>query len=121
MESPGPAAPTPAPGRPARRGYFLPGVIALAVLVAIGLFVGAGDLNHRAPRTLDGADVASQIALALQVQQGSAGPPKVDCTGPQPVRAGWTFTCTVAGRHGPETVRVVEVDGRGSLRWAIVR
>jgi hypothetical protein len=99
----------------------VPGLIALAALLAIGLAFGAGDLSHRAPHTLSGSDVAAQIALAWQVQQGSSGPPKVDCPGPQPVRAGWTFTCTVAGPDGTETVHVVEVDGRGNLRWTIVR
>jgi hypothetical protein len=70
---------------------------------------------------LNGSDVAAQIALAMQVQRGSSTPPKVDCPGSEPVRAGWTFTCTLAGRNGPETVNVVEVDGRGNLRWSIVR
>jgi hypothetical protein len=121
MESPVPATGTPAPGRAARRGYFVPGLVALVALLGIGLAVGAGDLNHRAPHTLDGSDVAAQIALALQVQQGSSGPPKVDCPGPQPVRAGWTFTCTMVGRTGNEAIHVVEVDGRGNLHWTIVR
>jgi hypothetical protein len=68
---------------------------------------------------LNGSDVASQIALALQVQQRSSGPPTVECPGPQPVRAGWAFNCTMAGRSGPETIHVIEVDGRGNLRWTI--
>jgi hypothetical protein len=77
-------------------------------------------LNHRSPHTLSGSDVAAQIALALQVQQRSTTPPGVNCPESEPVREGWTFTCTLAGRNGPETVKVAEVDGRGNLRWSIV-
>jgi hypothetical protein len=110
----------PVAGRRARRGYWLPGLIALVALLGIGLGIGAGDLNHRSPHTLSGSDVAAQIALALQVQQRSTTPPLVSCPGSEPVRAGWTFTCTLTGRDGPERVKVAEVDGRGSLRWSIV-
>src|SRR5579875_2331816 len=56
----------PAPRARSRRGYFLPGAIALAALLLIGAAVGAGDLSHPSPRTLRGADVAAQISLGVQ-------------------------------------------------------
>jgi hypothetical protein len=113
-----PAGP-PAEGRQprARRGYWLPAVIAMAVLLAIAVGVGAGDLDHAPPKTLAGSDVASEISIAMQVQQGAASPPPVYCPGREPVRSAFSFDCTVGTGSGRHTVRVVEVDGRGHLRW----
>ena len=106
------------PGR-SRRGYWLPAVIAMTVLLAIAAAVGAGDLDHSPPKTLAGSDVASQIAIGIQVQQGSTGPPSVYCPDHEVVRSGLTFDCTLGTGPNRRTVRVVEVDARGHLRWQI--
>ena len=115
MDTEPPAPPAPAGRR--GRGYFLPGLIALAALLALGLFVGAGDLEHPAPHRLDGTAIASQIALAIQVEQNSAAAPRVSCPPDEPVRAGFQFDCSMAGSPS-RTVRVTEVDDRGQVRWA---
>lgn len=104
--------------RQPRRGYWLPGFIALAVLLAIGAAVGAGDLVHSTPKRLTGADIDSQIALAIQLQLGSRTPPRLSCPASEPVRTGLTFTCTATAGGHTETLRVVEIDGRGDLRWS---
>jgi hypothetical protein len=109
------APPTDTP-RP-RRGYFLPGVIALGALIVIGLSVGAGDLEHPAPTTLDGSEIAAQIALGVQAQENASHPPTVTCPAREPVRAGVRFQCHL-GRPGP-TVYVTEVDGRGRVHWSL--
>lgn len=113
----------PAPGRRAK-GYFLPGVIALGALLAIGVFfVGAGDLQHPANTQLAGADIESEIALAIQAQQNSTRAPAVTCPAREPVRPGLHFQCTVAaGRGRPvRPVYVTEVDGRGRIRWSFAK
>ncbi len=123
-DQPGPAATGPSPGSPPGRrgkGYFLPGSIALVVLLAIGLFVGAGDLQHPAPRTLVGSDIASQISLGIQAQQNSTHAPSVTCPAREPVRPGYRFVCALAGRSGApaRAVYVTEIDGRGQVRWSL--
>jgi hypothetical protein len=136
-DTPGPGpAPPPAPARPLppaagqpgaetgppprrRRGYWIPGLIAIAVLTAIGVAFGAGDLNHRSPRVLHGRDVAQQIALGIQVQEKLHQPPDVHCPASEPVRNGWRFVCTRIGAGPPRPIRVVEVDNRGRLRWSV--
>lgn len=111
---------TGAPARTGRRGkgYFLPGVIALLALLGLGLFVGAGDLDHRAPTSLDGTAIASQISLAIQADQNSASAPSIICPAKEPVRAGLQFDCTLGG-HPSKTVRVTEVDSRGRVQWSL--
>jgi hypothetical protein len=101
------------------RAYWVPAIVALVVLLAIGLFVGAGDLNHQPPKSLTGAEVADQIALAIQDQQHRTAPPPVRCPATEPVRAGWHFTCTETSGGQSKTVRVVEIDGRGGLSWSL--
>ncbi len=110
-----------APPRRGRRGYFLPGAIALAALLLIGVAVGAGDLSHPAPHTLRGPDVASQISLGVQAQQNSRTAPTVDCPASEPVKQGVTFRCALSTGPGGATrvVTVTEVDGRGNLRWSL--
>ena len=92
----------------------------MAVLLAIGTAVGAGDLAHPAPSTLQGPTVAAQIAVALQQQRQSQTPPVVTCPRTIPVRTGWQFVCRVGGRSGP-AVDVREIDNRGGLRWQLPR
>jgi hypothetical protein len=108
---------TPAqPGRP-KRGYWIPAVIAMVVLLAIAAAVGAGDLDHSAPTKLPGSEVASEVALGLQVQTRSSGPPDVTCPPSEPVRAGFHFECTLSSGATRRAVDIVEIDGRGRLRW----
>jgi Domain of unknown function (DUF4333) len=106
-------------GRRGRRGYWVPGLIAMAVLLVIAVAVGAGDLDHSAPRVLDGADIASQIGLGIQTQRGAATAPAVHCPKSEPVRSGWKFECSLqqAGKTVP--VQVVELDQHGQLSWHI--
>jgi Domain of unknown function (DUF4333) len=104
---------------PARRGYWIPGLIALAALLAIGLAFGAGDLNHRSPSTLQGVQVAQQLALAIQAEDGTHAVPDITCPASEPVRAGVQFVCTMAGTGSPRPIEVSEIDGRGHLRWHV--
>jgi hypothetical protein len=101
-----------------RRGYFLPGFIALAVLVAIGVILGAGDLEHPATSNLTGSEVAAQIALGIQAQQNADRSPSVTCPPREPVRQGLTFRCTLDGPP-PRPIYVTEIDGRGQVRWSL--
>jgi hypothetical protein len=102
-----------------RRGYWIPGLIAIAVLTAIGVAFGAGDLNHRSPSVLHGSDVAQQIALGIQAQQNLQRPPDVRCPATEPVRNGWRFVCTRVGAGPAKPIHVVEIDERGRLRWSL--
>lgn len=108
----------PAPAGRRGKGYFLPAIIALVALLAIGLiFVGAGDLQHPAATQLTGADISSQIALAIQTEEGASSVPSVTCPGHEPVQAGHRFQCTLQGRPD-RPVYVTEVDQRGRIRWS---
>jgi len=115
----GPAG-TPAKPRRSRRGYFLPGVIALAALLGIGTAFGAGDLVHQAPRVLSGPEVASQVELGLQAELNSVNQPYVTCPSSEPVKAGLTFTCFERPRSGPaRPISVSEIDARGQLQFGL--
>jgi hypothetical protein len=107
--------------RPARRrGYFLPGVIALGFLVGLGALFGAGDLAHPAARIIYGSDIAQQIAEGLQAQQGSASLPTVSCPTREPVQTGLRFECRWSAEGGrPRPVYVTETDSRGEVRWSL--
>lgn len=112
--------PVPQGSRRGRRGYFLPGAIALVALLAIGAAVGGGDLSHPAPKILTGPDVASQISLGVQAQQNDPVPPRVSCPAREPVRAGYHFSCTLTPAEGPPIqLAVTEVDDRGQLHWSL--
>ena len=105
-----------------RRGRWVPGIIALAALLAIGIVFGAGgDLTHPAPRTLAGRDVASQVALGIQSEKGLGQAPQLHCPASEPVRVGLTFECTAGGlpSKSSATVEVTEIDNRGHLRWRL--
>jgi hypothetical protein len=106
--------------RPARgrRAYWIPGLIALVVLVVIAVAVGAGDLSHPAPSSLARSDVESQLALGIQTERRTSEPPTVHCPGPEPVRKGYRFDCVVLSGRTATVVTVTEIDDRGGLRWS---
>jgi hypothetical protein len=110
------------PASSQRRGYFLPGVIALAALLALGAAFGAGDLQHRGPSILAGRDVAEQLALAMQAQVAAPSAPSISCPSTEPVRKGLVFYCKVAPWRGAgrRELRVTEVDSSGRLSWSVV-
>ncbi len=123
-DRPGPAepsAPDAAAARRKRRGYFLPGTIALLALVGIGAALGAGDLSHPAGSHLDGRNVEEQITLALSAQGGPAHAATVTCPASEPLQQGLSFTCRVTDSSGRQSVVVTEVDSRGGVRWALAR
>jgi hypothetical protein len=61
----------------------------------------------------------AELSLGIQAQQVSSQPPVVHCPGSEPVLAGHTFACTLVTGASTEVVSVVEIDGRGRLRWSI--
>jgi len=91
----------------------------MAVLLLIAVAVGAGDLDHSAPHVLEGPDIAAQISLGIQSQEGAATAPAVHCPKSEPVRTGWKFECSAqqAGKSVP--VQVVELDQHGQLSWRL--
>jgi hypothetical protein len=123
MTSSGPTAAAGPPGPPPRRrrGYWIPGLIAMAALLAIALALGAGDLDHHKPTVLHGTEVAREIALAIQVQERTHAAPDVRCPASAPVQVGYRFVCTAlrAGSTGLTHVDVQEIDSRGHLRWQL--
>ena len=109
------AGPEGAPRR--KRARWIPGLIALAALLAIGFVVGAGgDLSHPAPRSLSGRDVSMQLATGIQAVESRSSPPAVTCPPSEPVRAGLKFQCSY---DGGRPIDVVEIDSRGHLRWSL--
>jgi hypothetical protein len=100
-----------------RRGYWIPGLIALAVLLGIGLAFGAGDLDHSGPTTLAGSEMAQDLAGAIQANEGTPSPPTVHCPRSEPARAGHQFVCSVSGGGTTRVVHVTEINGRGGLYW----
>jgi hypothetical protein len=89
------------------------------VLLAIGLALGAGDLDHRSASSLHGTDVAQQLVLAIQVQNGSRTPPNVTCPATEPIRQGFRFSCSIERNGSARVIDVEETDGRGHLRWQL--
>lgn len=103
-----------------RRPYFIPGVIALVVLLAMGVALGAGDLSHPTSSKLDSSSVSQQLALAIQARDNAKSPPVVTCPAALPGRQGYRFTCKVQSRPGAAVrdIAVTEVDSRGDVTWA---
>lgn len=89
-----------------KRGYYLPGIIALVVLVAISVVFALVALRSYAPRVLSGSQVSQSLSEYLQT---GATPPTVRCPSTEPMRAGLVFDCKVL-RPGqrPRTVQVTE-------------
>jgi len=100
-----------------KRARWVPGLIALAALLAIGIVFGAGgDLSHPPPKTLSGSDVAAQLATGLQALRSTSSPPSVVCPEHEPVRTGLRFQCHF---DQGKPIDVVEIDDRGHLRWSL--
>lgn len=95
-----------------RRGYLVPGLIALVVLAAIAVVVNFVGLQSRTPRTLAGSEAATLISQQLQAAHQEATPPDVTCPASEPLRAGVVFRC-VLHRTGqpPVGLRVTELAG----------
>jgi Domain of unknown function (DUF4333) len=117
MTSPAIPAAAEGPAGRRRRGYWIPGLIAIAVLVAIGVAFGAGDLAHRGPNTLAGPELAQTLGQAIQAADGTASPPSVHCPDSEPARAGLQFVCMVTQGRAIRQVHVTEINGRGGLSW----
>ncbi|MGH9056943.1 MAG: hypothetical protein ACRDYY_13945 [Acidimicrobiales bacterium] len=101
------------------RGYFVPGVVALAALLAIGAGLGAGGFTHATPTHLQGSAVAGDIAAGIQAQSGARTAPDVRCPS-EPVRQGLRFYCSIVEHgHDPTPLEVTEVDSNGHLRWSL--
>ncbi|MHB1535626.1 MAG: DUF4333 domain-containing protein [Acidimicrobiales bacterium] len=112
MEHPPPAT-APAP----KRGYLVPGLIALVFLVGAAVLINYTALSHHVSRRLNGPDVATLISQGLQAQLGARVPPQVSCPAHEPLRAGLTFEC-VLDRHGRRSaVQVTETNRAGQLSF----
>ncbi len=116
--SPGRCSAAPAPKRVTKRGYWLPGLIALTFLILAALVINFVGLRHTDPRMLHGRDVETQLAENLQAVGGSAQPPEVSCPSSEPVRKGLVFTCVVHRGSGLSTLVVTETDNRGAYKYA---
>jgi len=106
-------------GRRAKRGYFVPGLIALVVLAAAGGVANFAGLNHAGPHRLAGPDVETFLAQAIQSSNGLSQPPSISCPPSEPVRAGFRFTCTWQRAGGNRPVSVTETDSRGQFRYSV--
>lgn len=106
---------------PRRKGYLLPGAIALVVLAAIAVVIDVAGLQSRVPRTLNGASTAQQVADAIESQQALTSPPSVHCPASEPVRAGVVFYCTLDRKGTPRRwVRISEYSDAGDYHLAVV-
>jgi hypothetical protein len=103
------------------KGYFVPGLIALAVMVVAGGVVNFAGLDHAHPSTLAGSDVSTFVAQGIQAEQGLAAPPTITCPASEPVRTGLSFTCTWQRAGGDRPVKVTETDSRGQYHFSIGR
>jgi hypothetical protein len=109
-----------APPAKKRRGYFIPGVIALIAMVVLGVIIGGGDLEHPAATTIYGPAIESQIANGIEDVRNTNSSVDVTCPAQEPVKQGLRFECTAnGGGLTNRTVYVVETDGRGDTRWSL--
>ncbi|HUY61889.1 MAG TPA: hypothetical protein VMW49_08425 [Candidatus Dormibacteraeota bacterium] len=115
---PAPTGSGPAPTRP-RRGYLVPGIIALAVATGLALAINATMLAHHDPSNLNGPDVALYLSQAIQAAEAADSPPQVRCPASEPLRQGWSFACQLRGLTGTARVEVSETDATGQFTWRI--
>jgi hypothetical protein len=102
------------------RGYFVPGLIALVAMAAVGGAVNFAGLDHSSPSRLAGPDVATFVAQGIQTEDRLASPPPVVCPASEPVRTGLRFACRWQRQAGDRIVNVTETDSRGQFRFAVV-
>ncbi len=103
---------------PARRGYWVPGLIALGFLVAVSVLFAAVGLDSRVGRTLPGPVVAGYLSLDLE---SGGSTPAVHCPAEEPRRAGVRFTCTATRSGRPtETIQVTETSATGGFRYRLL-
>jgi hypothetical protein len=107
--------------RPARRGYLLPGLIALFVCAAVAIVFDLTGLQSHNPKRLAGSEVETFLAQAVQAGHPQSSPPQVHCPGSEPLRAGVVFSCTMTrtGR-GPATIRVTETSSAGVFHYKVL-
>jgi hypothetical protein len=131
MTETGPACPFAGPAaipgetgraRPPRRGYLVPGVIALVVCAALAVVIDLVGLQSHTPTTLVGSEIATDISQAIQSSRGDTSPPEVRCPASEPMRAGTAFDCTLlqAGRP-PTPIRVSETGSTGGFHFVVGR
>jgi hypothetical protein len=109
VTSPEPA-PTEEQGRrtPPRRGYLVPGVIALVVLAVIALVIDVAGLQSHSPRSFSAEDVEQDITSWAQSQMGLTNP-SATCPGSEPKRTGTVFYCSLTASGRTRRVQVTEL------------
>ena len=114
-----PSGPT-ADGRPRpKRGYFIPGIIALVVCAAIAIVIDLAGFQTHSPTTLSGHEVDSLVSQSLQATHPQRNPPQVRCPATEPLRAGLTFNCTlVENGRTSGTIHVTETTAQGTLHFS---
>jgi hypothetical protein len=110
VTSPEPVLPVEEQGRrtPPRRGYLVPGIIALVVLAVIALVIDVTALQSHSPSTLVGQEVEQYIASWAQAQEGLSSP-VASCPAHEPRRNGAVFYCTVTASGRTRRVQVTEL------------
>jgi hypothetical protein len=109
-----------ADGRPKpKRGYFIPGIIALVVCATIAVVIDLAGIQSHPPTTLTGHQVEAFVSQSLQATHPQRDPPQVRCPATEPLRSGITFDCSVirAGRPS-STIRVSETSRQGNLHFS---
>jgi hypothetical protein len=100
---------------PPRRGYLVPGIIALAACAIIAVVIDVAGLQSHTPTTLVGSQVAQDVSNTLQYQ-GLGSSPDVRCPAKEPLRVGLVFDCTLVRSGRPaETIRVTVRSKSGGL------
>jgi hypothetical protein len=110
VTSPEPALPVNEQGRrtPPRRGYLVPGIIALVVLAVIALVIDVTALQSHSPSSIVGQEVEQDISSWAQAQEGLSSP-VASCPAHEPKRDGAVFYCTLTASGRTRTVRVTEL------------
>ncbi len=104
-------------GRPRpKRGYLVPGIIALVVCAAMATVIEFGGLRSHTPPSLAGHDVEALVSQRLQATHPQGSPPQVRCPAVEPLRAGLSFDCVfLEGGRPAGTIRVTELSAAGTL------
>lgn len=101
-----------------RRGYWLPGLIAMTFLVVVSVAFGLVGLRSYVGHRLEGPVVAEDLALDLQ---SGASIPSVHCPSEEPRRAGLSFYCTESSPgRAPRRIEVTETAAKGGFRYRLL-